>query len=114
MTLYRKKLSKSAIILLALAAIGLIALPIVHFTGLYDCSFLGGWATEAAMVASTSGWIAAAFAIGFSALGFGLCYILKDYVIGMEGNSTNMTATNTGTYQPVGQTISGNDTVVSQ
>jgi hypothetical protein len=113
MTLIRKKIPKSGYILLALLAVGLIALPIVHFTGLYDVSFLGDWATEAAMVASTSGWIAGGIAVGCSAVGFGVCYILKDYIIGMEGNSTNLTVTSGTGYTAPGQTLSQSDPVVS-
>lgn len=115
MTLIRKKIPKTGYILLGLLAIGLIALPIVHFTGLYDVSFLGDIAISAAMAGTTSGWIAAALAFGCGLVGFGLCYILKDYVIGMEGNSTNLTTTNSGGagYVAPGQNLSQNDPVVS-
>ena len=99
MTLIRKKLSKSQKILLAIVAVGLIAAPIVHLTGVYDLSALGEFAMSMSMAGATSGWIAAALAVGCGLAGFGLCYILKDYLIGMEGNSTNLTVTNnTGSY----------------
>lgn len=113
MTLIRKKLSKSALILLAVIAVGLIALPILHFTGVYDMSFLGDIAISAAMAGTTSGWIAAALAGGCALVGFGLCYILKDYIIGMEGNSTNLTVTSGTGYTAPGQTLSQNEPVVS-
>jgi hypothetical protein len=101
MTLVRKKLSKSNIILLALIAIFLVALPILHFTGAYPLDFLGDYAIAAAMTATTSGWIAGAMAIGCGVVGFGICYILKDYIIGIEGN--NLSVTNTGSnYTPLG------------
>jgi hypothetical protein len=114
MTLVRKKLSRSGIILLALLAIVLIALPIVHFTGVYKLDFLGDWAISAAMVATTSGWMAAALAVGCGAAGFFLCYILKDYIIGIEGN--NLQVTNTGNnYTPLGTNSAptNNGTVVN-
>jgi hypothetical protein len=113
MTLIRKKLSKSQKILLILAAIGLIAAPIVHFTGVYDLSPLGDFAMSIAMAGATSGWIAAGLAIGCGFAGFGICYILKDYLIGMEGNSTNLTVTNGTGYTAPGQTLSQSDPVVS-
>ena len=113
MTLIRKKIPKSGIILLALLAVALIALPILHFTAIYDLSFIGDWATGAAMIASTSGWIAAAMAGGCGIVGFGVCYILKDYIIGMEGNSTNLTVTSGTGYTAPGQTLSQSDPVVS-
>ena len=58
-------------------------------------------AISAAMIATTSGWAAAAVGIGCGLVGFGICYIGKDYFIGIEGNSTNLTVTNTaGSYNP--------------
>jgi hypothetical protein len=76
----------------------------VHFTGVYDLSFLGDWAISAAMMATTSGWIAAAFAFGCGLVGFGFCYILKDYIIGIEDTNNNLIVSNsggTGTYNPM-------------
>lgn len=115
MTLIRKKIPKSGLVLLAIVLVGLIALPILHFTGVFDLSFLGDYAIEAAMVGTTSGWIAGAMAAGCAAVGFGACYILKDYLIGMEGRDLTISNSN-NQYQPVGQTINGgnnNQTVVS-
>jgi hypothetical protein len=102
MTLVRKPLSKSGKILLILAVVVLIALPIVHFTGVYPLDFLGDWAVEVAMVAASSGWMAGAIGFGCMAIGFGLCYILKDYIIGIEGNNLQVTnqSSNTGSYNP--------------
>jgi hypothetical protein len=104
MTLVRKKLSKAGWIILGLIGIGLIAAPILHFTGVYPLDFLGDWAISAAMVGTTSGWIAGALAIGCGILGFGICYILKDYVIGIDGNL--QITNNTGGYVAQGQTLS--------
>ena len=104
MTLIRKKIPKSGYILLALFVVVIIALPILHFTGVYDLSFLGDYAISAAEVATSSGWIAAAMAGGCGLVGFGLCYILKDYTIGMEDTNNNLIVSNngnTGSYNPL-------------
>jgi hypothetical protein len=103
MTLIRKKIPKSGLVLLALFAVGLIALPIVHFTGVYDLSFLGDWAIMAAMAGTTSGWIAAAIGAGCGIVGFSFCYFLKDYIIGIEDTNNNLIVSNQGGtgYNPV-------------
>jgi hypothetical protein len=105
MTLVRKKLPKSGWILLALLAVVLIALPILHFTGVWDQSFWGDIAISIAMAGTSSGWIAGAIFAGCGALGFGICYLLKDYVIGIEDKNNNLQITSSGnTYQPLGTT----------
>jgi hypothetical protein len=113
MTLIRKKIPKSGLVLLALVVVVLIALPILHFTGVYDMSFLGDYAIQIVMAGTTSGWIAAAIMGACAAAGFGICYILKDYIIGMEGN--NLTVSNSGNqYQPLGaNTVPNNGTVIN-
>jgi hypothetical protein len=104
MTLIRKKLSKAALILLAIVVVGIIALPILHFTNVLNLAFLGDYATSAAQVATTSGWIAAMMAGACGAVGFGICYVLKDYIIGMEDKNNNLIVSNsgnTGSYNPL-------------
>jgi hypothetical protein len=103
MTLIRKKIPKSGYVLLAICVVVIIALPIVHFTGVYPLDFLGDWAISAAMVGTTSGWIAGSLAVGCGLIGFAVCYLGKDYLIGMEGN--NLTVSNSNNqYQPLGTT----------
>jgi hypothetical protein len=102
MTLIRKKIPKSGLVLLILLCIVIIALPILHFTGVYDLSFLGDYAISAAMAGTTSGWIAGALAAACAAAGFSVCYFLKDYVIGMEDKSNNLIVSNSaGSYNPL-------------
>jgi hypothetical protein len=91
MTLVRKPLSKSAKVLLILLVVVIIALPIVHFTGLWDQSFWGDIAIQAAMVGTENGWIAGGMAIGCGLVGFAICYLAKDYIIGIEGNNLQVT-----------------------
>lgn len=114
MTLIRKKIPKSGYLLIAIVVVAIIALPILHFTGIFDLSFVGDWAIMAADFAALSGWNAAIIGGLCAGVGFGICYTLKDYIIGMEGDKLTVT-NNSNTYTPVGQTIgSNNQTVVSQ
>lgn len=115
MTLVRKKLSKSGWLILAFLGIALIIAPILHFTGIFDLSFLGGWAISAAEFMTLSGWNVLIGGLIAGGIGFGLCYVLKDYIIGIEG--ANLQVTNTGSnYTPLGTTsapIDNQGTVVN-
>jgi hypothetical protein len=101
MTLVRKRLSKSGWILLALVIVVIIAMPILHFTGAFNMGFLDGWAVSGAQWAAMSGINVLIVSLILFGMGFGVCYVLKDYVIGVEGN--NLAVTNTGNnYTPLG------------
>ena len=111
MVLIRKKLNKSAIVLIAVFLVAAIALVVCHFVGVIDLSFLGIYAQSLGMIASDSPYMAAAILGGSFVLGFGACYLLKDYIIGMEVNSNMPVA---GGYNPLpSQPSSQSDVVVS-
>lgn len=111
MTLIRKKIPKSGIVLLAVFLIAVVALVVCHFVGVIDLSFLGVYAQSLGMIAADSPYMAAAILGGSFVLGFGACYLLKDYLIGMEVNGP--LPTGQGSYVAPGQNLSQSDTVVS-
>jgi hypothetical protein len=48
--------------------------------------------------------MAAGIGVGFAALGFAVCYVLKDYIIGIEDKNNNLIVSNsgnTGSYNPL-------------
>lgn len=111
MTLIRKKIPKSGIVLLAVFLIAVVALVVCHFVGVVDLSFLGVYAMSLGMMASDSAFTAVAIFGGIFIIGFGTCYLLKDYIIGMEVNSNMPVA---GGYNPLpSQPSSQSDVVVS-
>jgi len=62
---------------------------------------LGDIAMGVGQTMASSGWTFAAGASVIGGVGFGICYLLKDYIIGIEGN--NLSVTNTGSnYTPLG------------
>jgi hypothetical protein len=97
MAVARKKLSKSGWILLGILAILVIALPILHFTGIIDLSFLGTGYVGLMMWASENGWNALITGTGHVTLGILLFYGLKSYII---GEKQVMITTTSGGYSP--------------
>lgn len=110
----RKKLSKSAIILLAVIAIAGIALLVCHFAGIFDLSFVGEYAMIAGMAMSESAWTAGGAIIGILAGGVFLGFWLKDYIIGVDTVNTTITG-NTSSYvaQERVSTPASSDSVVT-
>ena len=113
----RKKLNKSAIILLALLAIGAIVGIVLHFVGIIDLSFVGDWFMGVGMAMSESAYVAGGIIAGLIFAGILLGFWLKDYIVGTDTTNTTITG-NTNTYTQQGQTISqpiqsGTETVVS-
>ena len=105
----RKKLSKSGWILIGIGVVLLIALPILHFTGVYDLSFLGSGYISIMMWASENGWNALIVGVTHFILGMLTFYALKSYIIGEK--QVFMAG-----YNPSGQTVpqqQGTGTVVS-
>jgi len=82
MAVARKKLSKSGWILLGIIVILVIALPILHFTGVIDLSFLGNGYVGLMVWASENAWNALIVGIGHVAIGVLIFYGLKSYIIG--------------------------------
>jgi sterol desaturase/sphingolipid hydroxylase (fatty acid hydroxylase superfamily) len=97
MTIVRKKLNKSAIILLALLVVGAIVAVVCHFVGVIDLSFIGDYAMMAAEWAAQSGWNVAISGGACFVAGMGVFYWLKDYIIGTELPPGTIA---TGTYTP--------------
>jgi hypothetical protein len=113
----RKKLNKSAIILLAILAIGAIVAIVLHFVGIIDLSFVGDWFMGIGMAMSESTWVAGGVFFGLIALGIFIGFWLKDYIVGVDTANATITS-NTGNYVAQGQTISqpsqsGTETVVN-
>jgi len=92
----RKKLSKSGWILLAIFAVLVIALPILHFTGILDLSFLGNGYVALMIWASSNGWNALIVGVGHIVFGVLIFYGLKSYIIGEKISAP----TATGGYSP--------------
>jgi len=95
----KTKLSKSAWVLIAIVIIAVISLPILHFVGIIDLSFIG----EAFM--GVLSWGAAdalngALLLGGVFVGGALTwYTVKKYFIGTQ------VPVSAGGYTPIGQTI---------
>jgi hypothetical protein len=112
----RKKLSKLAIILIAVLIVAAIALVVCHFVGVIDLTFIGDYAVMLSTWMASDGW---STAIGFGvtfAIGFGICYLLKDYIIGMDTTNATITQNTSSGYSPQPtiptQTPSNGNTVV--
>jgi hypothetical protein len=84
MPILKKKLSKSGWLLIGLAVVAIIALPILHFTGVIDLSFIGNLFLNLKMYGASdiiSGAIESLLWVG---LGVGLLYVLKNYIFGTQ------------------------------
>ena len=93
----RKKLNKSAIILLALLAIGAIVAVVLHFVGIIDLSFVGDWFMGAGMAMSESTWVAGGVIFGLIFVGIHIGFWIKDYIVGVDTVNTTITG-NTSSY----------------
>ena len=100
----KAKMSKSAWVLIALLVFAIIALPILHFTGIIDLSFFGvgymeilKWSADAPLYQSPLN--GALTHIGVFAAGMLTWYVLKKYIFGTQVPTA-------GVYPPIGQTIS--------
>ena len=113
MPILKTKMSKSAWVLIALLIVAIIALPILHFVGIINLSFLGDGFLNALIWASTSilnGILLIGGVFVFGALCY---YTVKKYLIG-----TQIPATTIG-YNPQPSTPSQpqsakEETVISQ
>lgn len=102
----RKKLNKSAIILLALLAVGSIVAIVLHFTGIFPLNALGDYAIYGAMWASQSGWNCLIIGGAIFAVGAGVFYWFKDYIIGTEMPYNTGVGASAGGYSPMPTTPS--------
>jgi hypothetical protein len=93
----KTKMSKSAWVLIALLVIAIVALPILHFTGFIDLSFIGDGFLGLTMWGSESVINVALMLGGFFLLGMLTWYALKKYIFGTKVPVT--------TYTPLGSTI---------
>ena len=95
----KAKMSKSAWVLIALLVIAIVALPILHFTGVIDLSFFGVGFESVTMWGSESILNGMLLLGGVFALGMVTWYVLKKYIFGTQVSVTTP-------YMPTGQTIS--------
>ena len=95
----KAKMSKSAWVLIILLVVAIIALPILHFTGVIDLSFFGAAFESVTFWGSESILNGVLLLGGFFALGMVTWYILKKYIFGTQVPTA-------GVYPPIGQTIS--------
>lgn len=113
----RKKLNKSAIILLALLLVSALVATVLHFAGIIDLSFVGDWFMGIGMAMSESSWVAGGVVFGLIFLGILLGFWLKDYIIGMDTNNATISQTTNSNYTPLGTNsppATNNGTVVNQ
>ena len=84
MAILKKKLSKSGWILIGLFVVLIIALPILHFTGVIDLSFLGTVFLSVKMYGAADVVSGILESLIWFALGLGVFYVLKNYIFGTQ------------------------------
>ena len=99
MPVIKAKMSKSSWVLILLLAVAIIALPILHFTGVIDLSFFGVGFESITMWGSESILNGVLLLGGFFVFGMVTWYVLKKYIFGTQVPVT-------APYIPAGQTIS--------
>jgi hypothetical protein len=99
----KSKLSMSGWILIAIIIIVVIALPILHFTGVFDLTFLADSFLGVLMWAATDVINGALFTTGVFIGGALTYYAAKKYLIGTKVPITTP-------YMPAGQTVSNPQT----
>ena len=99
MPVIKAKMSKSAWVLILLLVVAIIALPILHFTGIIDLSFIGTGFESITYWGSESILNGVLLLGGFFALGMVTWYVLKKYIFGTQVSTA-------GLYNPIGQTVS--------
>ncbi len=114
MPVIKRKLSTSGWILIALAIVAIISLPILHFVGVIDLSFLGTGFSDVLTWAASDAMNGILFVSGVFLGGALTFYAIKTYLIGTQIPMT----TQYPAYMPSGQTVSNpqqnnEETVVS-
>ena len=99
MPVIKTKMSKSSWVLILLLVVAIIALPILHFTGIIDLSFIGIAFESITLWGADSILNGVLLLGGFFALGMVTWYVLKKYIFGTQVPTA-------GVYPPIGQTIS--------
>jgi uncharacterized membrane protein len=84
MAILKKKLSKSGWILIGLVVVLIIALPILHFTGVIDLSFIGTVFLSVKMYGAADVVSGVLESLIWFGLGIGTLYILKNYILGTQ------------------------------
>lgn len=100
MPILKSKMSTSAWVLIALLVIAVISLPILHFVGFIDLSFIGEGFMNILSWGAADSLNGVLLLGGVFAGGMLTYYTLKKYILGTH---VPLTA---GPYTPVGQTIS--------
>lgn len=101
MPIIKRKMSKSAYVLLALIIIVPIIAVVLHVVGVWDLSFIGLGFENIMMWAAMTPFNGVILVVGVFVGGMVTFYVIKTYLIG-----TQVSTTTTGNYNPIGQTIS--------
>ena len=114
MALMKKKMSTSAYVLIALLIVAIVSLPILHFVGVIDLSFLGVALQDIMMWAATDALNGILLVGGVFVGGALTWHVIKTYLVGTKIPMT----TQYPAYMPGGQSVSNpqqtnDETVVS-